>query len=373
MATGDSARPYRAYTEVQPFAVAAARALAQAPRSRETLRAQHLDDFFAVAGDGRPLEVVVAWLEDDETREEALRRLFHLVGFLASYSDPSDERGVAHFFAAWERLGEGGRARLAGPFAELFRREVSSPSKERFLRGFWERFLAHPAERAAIWQASRPARRELEAMRDADPRATALDGGDPAKRFALYGALDPLGAPELLHALCEAHGEGPALTGLTPAVLAVADTLFEQGEHRHALWLVASWMSEVVNRFREDGSKETWRATALGLEAAWQRACAKRSATSPRDPGDSLRTFEEQAETELRLAKEVVEREEAARERQRQREAEAMERERQRAAEAAERAAEQARQAEEAQRQEKRRHQYLQTPSCEQEAGDNPI
>lgn len=350
ISTGDAARPWRPASEVQPFAVAAARALVLAPRTRETLSAHHLDDFFAVAGDGRPLEVVIGWLEDETTRDETLRRLFRLVGYLASHSRPPDERGLDHFFAAWERLGDSGRVRLVGPFAELFRREVSNPSKERFLRRLWERFLAHPAERAAIWQATRSARRELDTLRDGDPRAATLDGGDPARRFALYGALDPLGAPELLLALCEAHGEGPALTGLTPAVLAVADTLFEQGEHRHALWLVASWMSEVVNRFREDEARETWRATALDLEAAWRRACAKRAATSPRDPRDSLRTFEEQAATELRLASEVVEREAEARERKRQREAEAAERERQRAAEAAERAAEQARQAEEAQR-----------------------
>lgn len=342
VATGDSARPYRAPGEVQPYAVAAARALALAPRSRETLRAQHLDDFFAVAHDGRPLEVVVDWLGDEATRDEALRRSFHLMGYLASHSRPHDDRGLVHFFAAWERLGDAGRARLAGPCDELFRREVGNPTKDRFLRAAWERFLATPGERAALWRATRSARRELDELRDGDARATALDGGDPAKRFALYGGFDPLGAPELLRQLCERHGTDAALTGLTPTVLALSDTLLEQGEHRHALWLAASWLSEVVNRFRDDDARETWRATALGLEAAWRHVEAKRAATTPKDAGDSLRTFEDQAATELRLAREVVEREAAAREAEQTRAAEAAAREAERQRALAARAAEQA-------------------------------
>jgi hypothetical protein len=277
--------------------------------------------------------------------------------------------------AAWERLGDAGRARLVPDLAERWRLDGGNRARDEVLRRLWERFLRLPGERQAIWQATRASRRELEALRDADARARDLDGGDPARRFAIYGALDPMTAPELLRALCEAHRDDDSLAGLTPHVIAISSTLFERGEHRHALWLSETWANEVVNRFREDETQPTWRAAALGLADTHQVLKEKRAATSPKDPNDSLRSFEEHWETLLRMVRESLEREEAAAARERER-AEALaarEAERRRAEE--ERLAEAARLEQAAKRQleEARQALSVQTASVADAGAGNPL
>ncbi len=78
---------------------------------------------------------------------------------------------------------------------------------------------------------------------------------------------------------------------LSPVIEALVVTLLGAGAHRHAMWLLASWMSEMVNRFRDDDRREAWRATAAGLPALAERMAARR-ATTAADPGDSLASSE---------------------------------------------------------------------------------
>lgn len=363
--TKDRERPYRAWDEVQAFAVAAARALDLLPATRKTVDLHGVDELFAVAADGAPLALVLKWAQDPQTSQQAFEHIFNLQARLDGYAKPPDLRGLRLLLSLWERLGDSGRAAVLPTLAEVLRRSGGSASRRAVLEALWRRFLDHPTERAALWQVTSGVRRELEEVRQADPRAAELDGGDPARRFAVYGRFEPLEAPPLLRQLFEAHADHPSMRTLTPLVLELAQALFARGEHRHAMWLAGSYASEVVNRFRDDDTREAWREVALGLALFVTQVEQARAQTRPKDPGDSLATFEQQLETELRLAREVVEREEERAEREREREREKQ----RRADEAARRAAEQA---EEARRREREAAEQLAQAKAALEAARPP-
>ncbi|MBS2024538.1 MAG: hypothetical protein JST92_19225, partial [Deltaproteobacteria bacterium] len=323
VSTKENTRPFRSAEQVRPLALACARSLAAAPRTQQTVRAHGVDDFFAVADEGPALELIAQWLQQDETRAHALGHVFDLISRLESYAQPKDDRGVRLFVKLWERLGETAQRAQMEALAESFRRDLSSQAREVLLPRLWERFVTREREREAIWTVTRACRREMTELRDADERAQGLDGGDPLRRFALYSACDPLTAPELLRETMQAKGDTKSddrqLAQLTPVIVERAGTLFVRGKHRHAMWLAASYGSFVVNRFREDDSREPWRAAALGLTGFVQAIAQKRRDTRPEDPNDSLKSFEEQLDTELRIVRETVEREEDTRRREAER------------------------------------------------------
>lgn len=337
--TDDSARPFRDHDEVAPFAAVAARALAALPAARATVELHGVDRLVAVATTGAPFALLLGWLGHADSAPYALRRVFALQGYLGSYARPPDRRGIELLLALWAAVGPDGQATLAPVLAEAAGRETGSAARDDLVAALWQRFLEHPAERAALWQATAAYRDLLEERRDHDPRADALDGGEPGARFALYSAFDLRAAPRLLQRIVERAADHPSVVGLTPVVLARAGALLEAGEHRHGMWLFASWSSEIVNRFRSDDRREVWRGAALGLAEASRALAAIRARTRPNDPADSLATFDQQIETELRLAAEVVEHEEDERARERERALAAERRVAERRAAAEERAA----------------------------------
>jgi hypothetical protein len=313
--TDERHRPFRPAEAAAPLAELVARLLAALPRVRATVDLHGVDRLVAVAERGAAFALVRAWLVDDATAPHVLRVIFHLQSVLACHAEPPDPRAIELLLALWADLSDAEQAALAPVLAEVSRRETGSAARPALVAASWRRFLAAPDQRAVWWRATSSYRRDLEELRDADPAALELDGGDPARRFALYAGLDPMAAPVMLRGLMERAGDEPGVRVLSPVIEALVVTLLGAGAHRHAMWLLASWMSEVVNRFRDDDRREAWRVTAAGLPALAQRMAARRAATTAADPGDSLASFEQQIATELRLADEVTTREDEDRQR----------------------------------------------------------
>ncbi|MEO9193763.1 MAG: hypothetical protein ABI445_08880 [Polyangia bacterium] len=291
------------YDDVASYTESAARALEPMPDTSATLRLFGVDKLVSVATKGRPAALICRWLRAEETVDEVLRQLLDLHARL------HDDRVLTLLFAQWGAMDDEGRHAFADHLAHARRRGAGGGRGESFVAALWARFLDEPAERAALWRAGRSDREALVALRDDDPRAEALDGGDPAIRFTVYSALAPLEAPSLLRTLLEQHDTVPAVSALTPVIVERATAMLGAGEHRHALWLWTTWMSAVTNRFREEATREPWRAVALALGAADAEVQKTRMATLPSDPSDSLAGFDEQSITELQIVDEVIARE----------------------------------------------------------------
>ena len=323
--TDDRERPYRAADAVDVFAEAAARCLRQL--DAEALRRFHrIDLFLAIASRPAPRALLLRWLGDPSTTRWALDSLFQLMGRTRGSADREDPRAIELFFAAWSDLGPDGRLRLAPALADATWVSRGSSSFDSLRDACWQRMLSHPDERAALWQATASFRDRLEELRDADPRATEIDAGDPARRFEQYSGFDLRSAPELLRTLLDRHERDPRLIPIGPIAFARAAALLQAGEHRLGLWLASSWMAGVVNRLRAEPQDAPWRAAAQTLPDAHEALLQVMAGARANDPNDDVSGFVEHMATELRLADEVFEHERELAERELRRQQEQAER-----------------------------------------------
>jgi hypothetical protein len=323
--TDDRSRPYRAASAVEVYADAAARGLGQL--DAEALRRFHrIDLFLAIAARPAPRALFRRWLGQASTTKWALESLFHLMSRSRGDGDTVDPGTLELFFATWSELGHDGRLRLAPVLAETTWMNRGSDSFDALRQACWQRMLSHPDERAALWQATASFRDRLEELRDADPRATEIDGGDPARRFEQYSGFDLRSAPELLRTLLDRHDRDPRLVPIGPIAFTRAAELLRKGAHRLGLWLAASWMAGVVNRLRSEPLDAPWRAAAMALPTAHAELMQVFTSSTATDPNDDVSGFVEHMQTELRLADEVFEHERELAERERQRLQEAADR-----------------------------------------------
>ncbi len=187
-----------------------ARLLAALPRVRATVDLHGVDRLVAVAGRGAAFALVRAWLVDDATAPHVLRVIFHLQSVLACHAEPPDPRAIELLLALWADLSDAEQAALAPVLAEVSRRETGSAARPALVAASW-RPLPGRARPAGGGGGAPPAATGATSRSCATSTLAALelDGGDPARRFALYAGLDPMAAPVMLRGLME-RGDEPA-------------------------------------------------------------------------------------------------------------------------------------------------------------------
>jgi hypothetical protein len=300
--TGVATAPYRIANAIGPYldlAVATA-------RSAASFDVWQMGGLFE-AGPWPSVTAFLAQALDDEAHwRSVIDRLFSVMGVLHSHAEPPDDRGQRLFMSLWERLGGQGRQRLAPRLAERLWPERLNESLFGLRDALLDWHFAHADERRVSWQALASWRCDLDLR--ADARVRAIDGGDPVRHFALLSGWSEADAPKLLNALFDELGPDARLTGLVEPAMNVAGKLIAQGQTRLGLWLAASLMSHVVNRFREQ-PEGPFRQAALSLAPLHLQLERVRHTSRSLAPDDDVSGFDEQMATELRLAQEVVDEE----------------------------------------------------------------
>ena len=337
--TKDAAARYRPALDVLPFVVAVGEAARADPPTAHDL--YRFTPFLAAGPEPIVVDRVLEWLTAHP--RETWRAILNLGCSSFDHHEPVNEDPVTRlFFAVWQALGNEGREAQVAPLEEALRSVSGSRYFERLQPRLVDALLEFEPGRAPLWRVLDRFHRDFEPQLRADARFQARVGHSAEAAFRFFTDLDLTDAPELFRRMEGELADDVALASVIDPAFACAHRLLQTGETRLGLWLASSVVAEIVNRFRDQRRRETWRAEVQRLPARCAALDDTRRHSTPRDPTDDVRGFVDHIETELRLAREVFEREADDAERERQR-----------------RAAHEAREAERARQEEDRQRQAL--------------
>lgn len=315
--------------DVRPFFFAAAGALArvESAAAKELLRGADFERWLALARGAEAEAVLDRFSRDPLTAAKTLESIVVLQSRASRGDRLYDPGGVALLAGIWERAAAAGAHGAVAPaLAEAFADNRGTSGRDDILRAFWDRFVARPEERRALFTALRPWKQELFELRDKGP---ALDGGDAVAFFRLWWEADGV---DLIDVEREAE-ERARPEHLAPLFDLVCDAAegVVASRPRSAIVAVFRMAARIANGFREDEGAASHSAAVERLRARWPAFEVRFRAAVPGSSGESgAEHFIEDVETELRLIGEAEERRAEAEQARKDRERREKEREEER-------------------------------------------
>jgi len=235
---------------VRPFIVAAITALGTISGTAldEWRFATGMTQLFGVGGEvAEPL--FDRWLTEPHTAELVLRRMFDVHGLRVRKG--ADRRFVDWIAAVWTRTAD--RSVLAPALGIATSQNRSIEGKATIFDWAWSRFVAHPDERAQLYQAFESWREDFIARRNATERASRPGGTSAVDHLRVWGPLDLRRMPEVIEeaARLATPGDWPALVD---EVFAIANALRGPEDRMSGLVAICRLGHEVRNRVDDDGA-----------------------------------------------------------------------------------------------------------------------
>lgn len=236
---------------VRPFVAAAVAALERVPASGlDELRfATGMTELFALGG-AEAAALFDRWLTAPASGEMTLRRMFDAHD--KRQRSGADRKVVDWLADVWARTAD--RDGLSRCLAIATSQHGSITGRAWFVDWGWNRFVAHPDERAALYRGFAPWRDDLIERRNAMPRRDRPGGASAVDHLAVWGPLDLDRLREVIEEAVRLAADADWV-GLVETVFAIAEGAKRDRDARMSGLVGACRLGQLLcNRVRDDNA-----------------------------------------------------------------------------------------------------------------------